>query len=322
MSIVEKLGGVPGKQTIVEALGGIPGRNVISDVAEAGNPDVAFLKPFIEGKNFPQVLVMPECVTKLRGHIIGAGPGIKKVVATNVTEVDSYTFSSCIDLEELELPELETIPSYCFTNASKLKNIYAPKVKSIQQYAFEQSSIEVLDFPSVTYVGKEDADHPYAFDDNFASSSSKNLINTIKLHGVTSIRTRGLRGFNGLHVLELPSLTEVPESALSSNGSIDELVLPEVTRINNNAFYAPYINKIILPKITYIGNAFKEPGSIKAVYLPNTSYTELPYVANGAFTAKANDFSIYVPSNLLSKYKNDYAWSAFINYIKPIEEAP
>ena len=143
---------------------------------------------------------------------------------------------------------------------------------------------------------------------------------------VTSLGEYSLNGTSMSHYISVyipNSVKAIGENALAYNTKLNSIKIPDsVTLIANYAFInCTAIKNIVIPdSTTYIGNyAFSDCTSLSSVTIENSSY-KLNY-NGGAFDNISSTAKLYVPSNLLSGYQADTAWTgAFNGGIYSIEE--
>lgn len=107
---------------------------------------------------------------------------------------------------------------------------------------------------------------------------------------------------------KLPSIISLP--------SVFEL--EPITAIEENGFYGiTTLNTICIPKnYTSIRNyAFRRCTSLKVVYLPGNRVIEL---GRNVFQDTSADLKIYVPVEMINKYKANYSWLEYKEKLIPV----
>lgn len=189
----------------------------------------------------------------------------------------------------------------------------------------------------------------YAFDDCVALSSFN--ISSCEYIGYGAFKDQGIR--HTWYSLSLPVCTYIGPYAFyeSRSGKVLDLYCPVCEYIGSHAFDACDIETLDLPKCSYIGEAAFEDNPISIVHL-----SECEFIGSYAFNQEAYDYiggclrsvyiytssvcqlegsrvfgyfsgsgqtwyelgDFYVPSSLVSAYKNAQYWSGKSNRIHPI----
>lgn len=186
---------------------------------------------------------------------------LEKINLPNVTNLDNDAFRSCSNLEEVILPEAQTIGDYAFCENTKLNAITAPKLKS-GGYAslFKCNSLASVNFPELEHVGSG------MFYENL------NLI-TVVAPKITQIDDFAFNG-SGITSMNLPLVKKLPKQAFYNCQSLTSMNLPEVEEIGRFAIGAGKnrsipITSLIAPKVKKLGiSALQNCNLLESVDFP------------------------------------------------------
>lgn len=152
---------------------------------------------------------------------------MKQLVKLDISNVaisdvpNSFAYNAFHLLEELLLPELNTIGEYAFYNNRRLKKISIPKVKTIGRSAFAYCDFSEINLPEdIQSIGES------AFE------------------------------YGSLKSITIPSsIQEISEDCFSHCSKLDSVVIPSsVTKISSGAFCSTSLNSIVLPCVQIIGS--------------------------------------------------------------------
>ncbi len=215
---------------------------------------------------------------------------LKSVKMPNkITEIGAFSFYGCINLKEVNIPtSLIAIEDYLFSKCEKLSGIEIPS--------------------SVTSIGEA------------AFYGCKSLADIQIPNSVRSIGSYAFAECTGLTNIELPSsITKISWSAFDDCTSLKSVNIPNsVTTIEDYAF-ADCINlsSIDIPSsVTSIGSAaLKGCKSLDNITIRSTNMIEFKL---DLLAETTNLNHIYVPANLLDKYKTSEGWKDFADKIEAI----
>lgn len=255
--------------------------------------------------NIKNELFMPNLTTLGRGAFRGSGiVSFESTFSGDIAGTDTTTggtFSDCVHLEKVIIPNIKNIQPRAFYNDTNLKELDITNVETILQDAFKGcTSLNVdLNLPNLTTV------KDYAFVDT--KIKSLNAPKLVSISGVDnavggafakieelvsvyipSIKSIGARAFwncsNLTQINGMENVETLGARAFDSCTSltIEDLSLPNLETLGQNAFYGVKIKKISnLGKITalpaasaYIQN-FGDNSVLEEVVLPDT-VTVLP----------------------------------------------
>ena len=150
--------------------------------------------------------------------------------ASQLTGIETYTFSGCHGLKSVTLPaNLTGIGAYAFSGCSALTSITLPaNLTSIGAYAFSGCAITELTLPSgLTNLGEG------------AFSGCGNLTSMALPNGVTTLGEDAFSDCSSLISVTLPSgLTDIGTSAFKNCVQLTGITLPgSLTSIGDTAFY-------------------------------------------------------------------------------------
>lgn len=253
----------------------------------------------------------------------------------SVTEISSFAFNGCVDLENIVLPpSLEAIGTYAFAKCTSLRTISIPNnVEAIGYNAFAGcSNINVITLPSSlrsiehnTFDGCRNLRAiviPYGV--RRIGSNAFNGCRMMKSVSIpNSVNTIEAFAFNGcasITNLSLPDqLTSLEQYVFADCSGLSDVVIPvSVNTIENDAFMnCSGLKTILIPSsITYIGNwAFT---GCKAIQSVTTEIDEPFAIGDYVFERDVKKNAVlHVPYGLKNIYSNTSGWD-FSN----IEEEP
>lgn len=236
-------------------------------------------------------------------------------------------------LEELILPEVNSIGEYAFAECYRLKKITMPKVNTIGYGAFSRLGASQITLPEgVTSIGE------YAF-------YYSNLESIIIPSSIKSISDYCFERCSRLKTADIPaSVTSIGYEAFRESG-ITSIVLPGVQTIGSYAFYSckqltdikfaeglmdfgyePFcgctaLTEIDLPSTFRSMNsrAFADCSKIKKVI--SRAVTPPTHNNNSSILdgCDKTDVKLYVPAMSIDKYRKESGWKTFYT-ILPLEE--
>lgn len=264
---------------------------------------------------------------------------LSRAVITNIPNqfdgacsTDSYRYGFNL-LEELSLPEVNSIGEYAFAECYRLKNISVPKVNtigygafsrlgasqitlpegvtSIGEYAFYSSSLQSIDIPStITEVS------------NYCFSNCSKLKSVTIPNSITKIGYEAFRG-SGLTSVSLPGVKTIAYRAFYNCKQLAEINFSEgLTSFEGEPFYGcTALTEIDLPSTfrSMENQAFYGCTNIKKV----TSRAVVPPTHNNNSSilngCDKTDVKLYVPVMSIDKYRIESGWKTFYT-ILPLED--
>lgn len=234
-------------------------------------------------------VVLPESVTSLSDSVFRES-SLESITAKGVTEIDSYAFYRCLNLEKAEFSDdLCSVGEYAFYENEKLADIdingnkvcklgryafYESSIKSftlgedleiIPEYCFYKTAIESLRIPdSVTYIGQ------YAF------------AHCVNLSGVLTIPEKveyiGIGAFNSVPFTEVhynaikATYSPAPFKSTSVIGGIEKIIVGENVQIIPAGLFNGCKNlkeAVISDSVSVIGeSAFLNCSALETVTIP------------------------------------------------------
>lgn len=276
---------------------------------------------------FPSSFILQEGVFK--------GTGVKKVNSPNWDLPSSGSiFTSCTNLQEVTVNNINNIGSNAFQGCSSLTVINASNIVESQN----QSNETVLELP-IYSVGSQAfwgdtllfSNKNIKFTGNSLSLEFRSFSGT-KLKSITYLQnsvTLGNECFlscNALTTVNIPYITQIPQACFQGCTALNNYEIPNgVTTIGKSAFRNTSNNPfkwgshIVIPaNVTEIGNfAFNfkvgtpnSGSSHKFIFLGSTPPTLGPFGSDNNVSVFAYDGTspakIYVPSGCAKKYKKSF----------------
>lgn len=274
--------------------------------------------------------------------------------------IGAYCFKNCSSLSEINLDYIETIDKTAFENCSSLRYLIMPNLKNITSYTkylnyFANTSVEEINLGKVETI-------PDAYDENTASIFG-NIATLRKVTLYEHIKIIGVRAFSFnpslVNINIPPSTTSIKKAAFYNCTSleIEELNLPNLETLGQNAFYGTGIKKVIdLGRITTLPDGFfNSQSSYSGVFARCTNLELIVFPATieyigsyclatfsgsklstiickaitpptlgtaglGGSTTNGTINSIYVPDASVTAYREASGWSAYADRIKPLSE--
>lgn len=148
-------------------------------------------------------------------------------------------------VEEIDLPNVETIGNDFLRNNNCLKKINIPNAKTIQNsFLHHDRNLKEIDLPNVETIG-----------DSFIGNNI--YIEKVNIPIIRTIGDYFLVCAEKLENIDLPKVESIGSCFLSGNKCIEEISLPNVEMIKNYFLANNHIlNKLSLPKVKYIGTHF------------------------------------------------------------------
>ena len=231
---------------------------------------------------------------------------INSMYFNKVIQIGSSAFSNCsINISDIwAFTSCETICYGAFEKCTFLSNtnIHFPVCTSVGQNAFAYANVAYLWFDICNSITRR------AFADN------TNLFGA-SFPELTVIQSEAFDGDSKLRLIYFPKCTTIENSAFRSTGISETVTFPLCTTIKANSFENAQLTAISFPKITTIGSyAFKGCSQLKSLYLMNSVACDLGNSSVFQNTPMTNSTylgyfgSVYVPSSLLTTYKNKTYW--------------
>lgn len=190
-------------------------------------------------------------------------PELKHLI--NVNDQDEGTFYRCFNLTEVNFPLVQEIPDLCFNDCEKLvkadfesavsigyrafgfcyelNEINFPKLKEIDSRGFLDTALSDINLPSLVTIGKE------AFCNSTISSLYAPNLEIIESNAFSYLRMETHIQNQTFKHLYAPKLTTLSDEALAYTGGLNELDLPSLKTIGENAFYESSVNYLYAPEL-------------------------------------------------------------------------
>ena len=163
---------------------------------------------------------------------------IKKVIIEKgITHIGNYVFSSCHNIQSIELPvSLTGIGEYVFENCTSLTSISIPdSVTSIGQYAFSGTAVKSVVIPESVVT----------LDTNSIFMDCRQLESVVLPQSVTAIYSNAFKNCIKLKEVDIPDSVTAIQNDVFSGTTFTSLFIPSgVTMINGNALRGSKIDTI------------------------------------------------------------------------------
>ena len=209
---------------------------------------------FADCKNLTKV-VLPETLINVESVTFIGCTSLTDINLDHVVTFGRYAFSNCtsLSLNDLTLTNAQTIHPGAFANVPLTGKLSCPSLTSLpgERYsmgAFENTNLtEIADLGSITTIPD--------FRESAATgcfANNQNLIKVTLPETLTFIGRRAFRNCPKLTTCNIPSsVTTINDSAFANNENLlfEELNLPNLTTLGQNAFYGVKIKKISLDSL-------------------------------------------------------------------------
>lgn len=235
-------------------------------------------------------------------------------------------------LEELSLPEVNSIGNYAFADCYRLKSVTMPKVNSMGYGAFSRLGAAKVSLPEgITSIGS------YAF-------YYSKLESVVIPSSINKISEYCFAGCSNLKTAVIPASVSVIGSNAFRESGLVSVDLPGVNEIESEAFYncKQLSNVKFAEGLSYFdGDPFRGCTALTEIDLPNTfcyayysafaGCTNIKKFICRAVVPPANgygtlmegcdmtDVKLYVPAMAIDKYRAEDGWKRFYT-ILPIED--
>ena len=235
-------------------------------------------------------------------------------------------------LEELSLPEMNSIGQYAFAGCYRLKKITMPKVKTIGYGAFSQLAASQITLPEgITSIGEYAFYRSQLTSVDIPSSVTEISDNCFEYCGnltavniPSSVTKIGYESFRetGLTAVSLPNVQTISGRAFYNCKQLSKVVFAEgLTSFENESFYGcTALTEIDLPStLLSVNRAFRVCTNIKKVIsravVPPT-HNNYGFILDGC---EMTGVKLYVPAMSIDRYRAESGWKAFYT-ILPLEE--
>lgn len=269
---------------------------------------------YVNGRNTTD-LTIPDGVTEIPSYAFKGCSNLQFLtIPESVTAIGNYAFAECASLISVNQAEnLQTIGQSAFSNCNNLSYMpVTPDLVSIDKYAFYNDTKLSL---SASPNGAK-AIGAYAF------YKCENLNYTLNLKSATSIGDLAFYACKSIRNVDISSAMSIGYSAFNYCSQMSQVSLSNsLTRIEESTFAHTALESVVIPQsVNYIDcYAFESNGKLSSVYcMPatppqvGTDYDDGDRYWN-AFTGCAAELIIYVPQTSLSTYQKASYWSIYKN---------
>lgn len=249
---------------------------------------------------------------------------------TNASTIIDYSshityvgdFSNLRSLTMVSFPNAVTLESYAFSNCTSLSEVDMPNLEYIGSGAFRSTEITDAYFPNASYIGSE------AFQ-WIKSLKSVVLFNASRLNGYTfnscyslttvnipKVSIIGVNDFDSCYNLEnlnAPLVESIGAYAFRSCHGLDTIDFEKVSYVGGHAFTGCLLTKAILPNALKIGSyAFEGCKYLSELYLTNVSKATV--AGSNIFSGCDRIQTVYIPCSLVEDFCslwNSASWSLF-----------
>lgn len=229
------------------------------------------------------------------------------ILPEQVKAIGTNAFSYCSLLSEINLKNVTHIGKRAFMDCSALEEVDMSEVTTIYEGAFWRAGLVALSLPQATSISEGITDGNSGNAGSFASCQS---LVSVEAPLLTNTGYLSFAGCTALKIVKMPELTEINENAFFNTG-LESINLGKVTTVGKQAFErCEKLTEVELPSLATIGEqAFK--GCIELVEI------ELPATTIGSFlfpdctklttlslpNAKTFGYSIVADCSLLTNLK-------------------
>lgn len=238
-----------------------------------------------DAKNQIISIILPNSITEIESYAFENSNNLKYIIGTNVNLIGYATFYSCINLIEINFPNLTSIGNFGFMYCSKLESIYFPVIKYINHQAFY----------------------------NCIS------LKTVILPEVTSLSMSSFEGCSNLETLEIINLVEIDMQVFKNCVKLKNINFPLLRKIGYSSFYnCTLLETVNIPSIENIGNdVFRG-----CINLSSFTFGNIP--PNITLMALSDNsittLNVYIPNGTLALYQLWYSnlnlYNIIFNFIE------
>ena len=173
----------------------------------------------------------------------------------NIKELEYGFMYYCVDLKNINLPNLEVIDNFCFTESRSIENLYFPKVREIGSCCFKHTyDMKKIDMPNLISVDN----HSFSYCNHLEEVILPNLekisyecfgccdfLEKLYLPKLKKMGTSTFKNIKLLQELYLPELAEMSSFCFSNCDSLEIIEIPKLKKLNDNCFEHLYKIKVI-----------------------------------------------------------------------------
>lgn len=208
---------------------------------------------------------------------------------TNVLSFYMITLYSVSTIKSANLYECRNIHKDTFYECNNLSFVNAPKLSYVDKGVFWSTGLQYINIESCEYVSE------------------------IAFSNCTSLKE-----------INLPKCSKVSRQAFDNCHSLSSVSLPVCSILEYEAFARCYaLSEITLPKVRFLGDSvFYQCSNLISLTLLSNSVVRIEsytFPFSSSPLSAGGSGKIYVPSSLVTAYKNTSTWSPYANKIYPIQ---
>ena len=191
------------------------------------------------------------------------------VLPEEVKAIGADAFHYCSSLSEINLENVTHIGNRAFKDCSDLKEVDMSEVTTIYKEAFRRAGLIALSLPKATSISEGITGSNSGSTGSFASCQS---LASVEAPLLTNTGYLSFSGCSALEIVNMPELTEINERAFFNTG-LESINLDKVTTVGKQAFSrCEKLTKVELPALATIGEqAFQDCIGLKEIELPATT---------------------------------------------------
>lgn len=235
---------------------------------------------------------------------------LEELSLPNVNSIGEYAFAQCYRLKSISIPKANSIGYSAFSWIGASHITLPEGLTSIASFAFYHSNLENITIPSTVTTISE-----YCF--------SYSLLSSVSIHSsVTTIKESAFRETK-LNSVVLPGVTSIGYYAFRDCKQLVEVKFAEGLKIlESEPFYGcTGLTEIDLPStFNYMnGGAFRGCTNIKKVICRAATPPTHNNNSSILYGCDMTDVKLYVPAMSIDKYRAESGWKAFYT-ILPLED--
>lgn len=229
------------------------------------------------------------------------------ILPEQVKAIGTNAFSYCSLLSEINLKNVTHIGKRAFMDCSALEEVDMSEVTTIYEGAFWRAGLVALSLPQATSISEGITDGNSGNAGSFASCQS---LVSVEAPLLTNTGYLSFAGCTALKIVKMPELTEINENAFFNTG-LESINLGKVTTVGKQAFErCEKLTEVELPSLATIGEqAFKGCIELVEIELPATTIGSFLFPGCTKLTtlslpnAKTFGYSIVADCSLLTNLK-------------------
>lgn len=191
------------------------------------------------------------------------------VLPEQVKAIGHNAFNSCLSLSKINLENVTHIGYWAFTDCSALEEVDMSEVTTIYKGAFWRAGLVALSLPKATSISEGITD---VYSGDAGSFSSCQSLASVEALSLTNTGYLSFSGCSALEIVNMPELTEINERAFYNTG-LKSINLGKVTTVDKQAFRrCGELTEVKLPALATIGEqAFQDCIKLEEIELPATT---------------------------------------------------